>query len=127
MDTSDLAINSSIRRVLARHFIDLPRVRFGCFRGTVRMRGELVRRQTAGSGSLEASTLHAIEEEIHRIRGVQRLHVDIRNWQRLPGGGWVAAEAPEGGSPILAGEPESSAFVVRDDGPDEATLRRSAG
>ena len=41
MTASRYRAQAAIRRVLARHWIDLDRIRFGEFRGVVRLTGEL--------------------------------------------------------------------------------------
>ena len=38
---SDFRVNSMVRSILSRHWIDLRALKFGSFRGTVRLVGEL--------------------------------------------------------------------------------------
>ena len=84
MATSDFKINCKVRSVFARHWLDLQRVRFASFRGTVRVQGELV--VLGGEGRLEPTKIEVLETEIRRIGGVKRIVFDLANWRRAASG-----------------------------------------
>jgi hypothetical protein len=87
MQISDLKINSGVRSVLSRHWIDLQRVSYASFRGNVRLQGELGYLGGRGAGQ-EISQFEKIEQEIRRVPGVTRVTVDLDNVERSKTGKW---------------------------------------
>lgn len=85
---SDFRANSRIRSVLARHWVDLQKLRFGAFRGTVRLSGELCHLGSGRFGSSEAVKLESLEQDMRRIPGVRHVYFDLVNWQRDSSGKW---------------------------------------
>ncbi len=88
MSVSDLTINSAVRRILSRHWVDLSEIRFGAFRGTVRFTGVLCHLSGRLPDHGKMTLLGAIEQETRRICGVQHLHFDVSNWTKDKSGNW---------------------------------------
>ena len=101
MQVSDYEINAKVRSVLARHWVDTVQLRFGSFRGTVRLTGELHR--LGGQAQTEdqlTSNLSDIEQEIRRIRGVRNVYIHLDNCTRnTESGAWeIRTGSTRGGS-----------------------------
>jgi hypothetical protein len=94
MSTSDHEINRGVRGVLSRHWVDLSSTSFASRKGIVRLMGELRRIGPESSASLESTNIVAIDAELRRIRGVQRVHLELANWRKDEDGEWVAVERP---------------------------------
>ena len=94
MAASDFRTNTAVRSVLARHWIDVQRIKFGCFRGTVRFTGSLAFLGTRANGTLDAAKVELLEREIKRLQGVSRVYFDLKNWKREPGGEWKCLDQP---------------------------------
>ena len=62
MAASDFQINSRVRSLLARHWIDLKRVQVGSFRGTVRLAGELCRLGGESAGRHEPQLVETLDQ-----------------------------------------------------------------
>ena len=92
MAISDFKVNSLVRSVLARHWIDLQRVRYATFRGTVRIRGNLSRLGAGDRPQLTPADLEIFEHEIRRIRGANRVCFELRNWRKDATGRWQQNE-----------------------------------
>ena len=88
MQVSDIKINSWVRGVLAKHWIDFQGLQFGSYQGTVRLSGELRYLGMRESFSTEALKLGLIENEIRGLSGVKRVHVDLANWRKNSRGEW---------------------------------------
>jgi hypothetical protein len=89
MSQSDQEINRGVRSVLSRNWLDLSKTNFASRRGIVRLMGELRRLGAESSKPLEPHNLDALDSEIKRLRGVDRVHFDLRNWRRNSEGEWV--------------------------------------
>ena len=87
MAVSDLKINSSVRSVLSRHWLDLQKVNYASFRGAVRLQGELAYLGGRCPG-MEIARFEQVEQEIRRIAGVSRVNIDLENVQRSKTGKW---------------------------------------
>ena len=85
MSASDFIVNSQIRSVLARHWIDLQKIKFGCFKGTVRLSGELLPLGSRSAKDFETSMMEKLEMDLRRIRGVIRVYYDLINWCKTDG------------------------------------------
>jgi hypothetical protein len=70
-----------IRSVLARHYIDLGRLRITVSPSCVRLHGEMYRLPGLSS-ALEADLVQSILREIERLPHLRRLVVDLDNWRR---------------------------------------------
>jgi len=92
---SDFQINSKVRSVLAKHWIDLQKITFGSFRGTVRFSGELCLLGGRTGGGSEMNQVESLESEVRSIRGVQRIYFDLSNWHRNNTGQWSSSYAAE--------------------------------
>jgi len=105
MTVSDHEINRGVRGVLTRHWVDLSSTNFASRKGVVRLVGELRRMGSDPASSLESTNIVAIDAELRRIRGVQRVHLDVTNWRRNDDGDWepverqVDTDLVEGGAP----------------------------
>ena len=87
MNVSDLKINSCVRSVLSRHYVDLQRLSYASFRGTVRLQGELAH-LSARSSAIDLGQIEKIDQEIRRIPGVVRVNFDLENVQKSESGKW---------------------------------------
>ena len=127
MVVSDFRINSKVRAVLAKHWIDLQSIRFGSFRGVVRLMGELRRLGGGSSSARDEFQLDVLEGEIKRIRGVKRVYFDLVNWERSATGQW----REKGGShaqriATTAGDGESYVVeVAEEEETEEEEIRTS--
>ena len=95
MSTTDLHINSKIRAVLARHWVDAEKLQFLTAAGTVRFHGVLARQGCAAVCDVETSLMEVLIGEIRRISGVRKVYftgVTIEQQRDL---GIGAPEAPE--------------------------------
>ena len=110
MVVSDFRINSLVRSILAKRWLDLRPLKFGSFRGTVRVSGELYPRESRDPHSLKSSTIEILEREIRQIRGVNRVYFDLKNWRRLSSGAWDCTEG-------------TTKFLGDDDGPRVYSLQ----
>ncbi|MCZ6795642.1 MAG: hypothetical protein O7J95_18715 [Planctomycetota bacterium] len=121
---SDYEINARVRSVLARHWVDTAKLRFGSFRGTVRLTGELHRLggDTHTTAQL-ASKLDCIEHEIQRLRGVKRVYIQLEKWAKNGTGDWEATErraaarssaVPDAGASVTSSESHVYELTARD-------------
>ena len=74
--------------MLAKHWINLQRLKFGSFRGTVRFSGELCYLGAHSGNRSEAAQLEELEREVKRLEGVKRVYLDLKNWRKKDGGEW---------------------------------------
>jgi hypothetical protein len=93
---SDFQINSRVRAILARSWIDLQKITFGSFRGTVRFSGELCLLGGRTNGCSKKNQVESLEYEVRAIRGVQRIFFDLSNWQRNDTGDWCSTGTSQG-------------------------------
>jgi hypothetical protein len=70
-----------IRSILARHYIDLGRLRITVSHACVRLHGEMFRLPGL-SVALGGEMVQAIFREIERLPHMRRLEVDLDNWRR---------------------------------------------
>ncbi len=97
---SDFRVNSMVRSILCRHWIDLRALRFGSFRGTVRLVGELHLCESRDPNAFTSSTLDVLETEIRRLPGVSRVYFDFKNWRRSPSGDWQSTSKARSQTPV---------------------------
>lgn len=93
MGASDFKINSRVRSVLARHWIDLSRVGFSSISGTVRLTGILCR--LSSESDIDPFTeqhLAQLETELLSIRDVKRIYFNLDNWRKNENRQWVPAK-----------------------------------
>lgn len=89
---NDPEINQGVRQVLTRNWFDLTRTNFASRRGIVRMMGELKKLGRDKDGKLEPAHLEQLDRELSRLKGVERVHFDLANWQRNDDGKWVPVD-----------------------------------
>ena len=89
---NDPEINQGVRQVLTRNWFDLTKTNFASRRGIVRMMGELKKLGREKDSKLEAAHLEQLDRELNRLKGVERVHFDLANWQRDEEGGWIPVE-----------------------------------
>ena len=112
MAASDFRTNTAVRSVLARHWIDLQRIKFGCFRGTVRFSGSLAFLGTRANVALDASKVELLEREIKRLQEVSRVYFDLKNWKKEPGREWRCLIQPTSSSNTILDECERDSEVL---------------
>ena len=84
---SDYELRLHIRRVLSRHWIDLPSLRIQCSQGIVRLQGILQR--IDGSPCTGGNSLaEAVDVESRRAPGVRSVYMDLENWTQDNTGSW---------------------------------------
>ena len=92
MSVQDLELNSGVRSVLNRHWIDLTKTSFYARKGHVHLGGEVAvigaGKETAGT----AEALKATETEIRRLRDVKTVSFEFTNWVRDGAGAWICLE-----------------------------------
>ena len=92
MSVPDLELNSGVRSVLNRHWIDLTKTSFYARKGHVHLGGEVA---VIGAGKESAGTaeaLKATEAEIRRLRDVKTVSFEFTNWVRDSAGVWICLE-----------------------------------
>lgn len=77
----DLEINSAVRRVLVRHWIDLGRVSIRTQKGKVTVRGTLDKLSESDQ-PLTGTVVEGIFGDIRRIHGVLRVMAELQNWEQ---------------------------------------------
>jgi len=83
---TDTQIRANLRTVLTRHGIDPNKTSFVCARGIVRLLGDLEHQGKHSAKPVDAGEVEAIEQELQRVRGVKRVHMDLRSWRRRDDG-----------------------------------------
>lgn len=81
MNRSQYQIQAEVRRVFARHWIDLDRLQLGVYRDMVRVTGELHVTAPASPGG-DLSILDVVQGELMRIREIRCVVFDLANWRR---------------------------------------------
>jgi hypothetical protein len=91
VSVQDLELNSGVRSVLSRHWIDLTKTSFFARKGHVHLGGEVA---VIGAGESQgtAETLKATEAEIRRLRDVKTVSFEFTNWVRDGAGVWICLE-----------------------------------
>jgi len=117
---SDLNINRAVRHVLVKHWIDLGRLSVRSTNGAVYMYGVL-QRMPGLQGDLTGKILDSMFYEIHRARGVSRLHTHFENWSNR-NGLWRAV----GEQAHNAGEGEPTQPLKRRSGVNTFVLKKSS-
>ena len=74
MPVADFRINSLVKSILVKHWVDLQKIQFDTHRGNVYLRGELSQLKRRNTGEFDRSLFDAIESEIKRIRGVRKVY-----------------------------------------------------
>ena len=89
MDTSFL--RAEARSVLAKHRVELSLIRVAVFGSVIRVQGVL--RRAAGHPEMTHAAVQNLEQELRRVRGVQRIELHLSNWRR-EGSEWRTLETP---------------------------------
>ena len=92
MNSNDPEINRGVRQVLTRNWYDLTKTNFASRQGIIRVMGELKKLGREANEELTGTQLGALEVEMKRVKGVQRIHFDLLNWRRNEDGEWVPIE-----------------------------------
>ncbi len=110
----------NVRRALIRHWIDLDQLTVSPQRGYVRVSGriELIQRDAELQGM--ASLLLILEEEIRRVKGVDRVLFDLDNWTKNSEGDWVPTERESSRSSVSSGSTKGTMLVVKSSGDSSA-------
>ena len=100
MPTTDLQINSRIRAILARHWVDAEKLQFRTTGGTVRFHGVLARQGSFAGCEVDTTLVEVLISEIRRTPGVQKVYftgveVERRN-ARIGHAGDVELDSFEG-------------------------------
>ncbi len=115
MSAQDLELNSGVRSVLSRHWIDLTKTSFFARKGHVHLGGEVA---VIGEQKQEtAETLKATEAELRRLRDVKTISFEFTNWVRDGAGTWVCLEKgseANGSGPKTAGGSSGNEVVEID-------------
>ena len=74
MAASSFLVNCKVRAILARHWIDLQKIRFHFVRGTLYLKGELRQLGPRGPVPLDGLVLERLEWEIRGIPGVKKVY-----------------------------------------------------
>ena len=92
MSVQDLELNSGVRSVLSRHWIDLTKTSFYARKGHVHLGGEVAvigaKNELAGT----ADALKATEAELRRLRDVKTISFEFTNWVRDGAGVWICLD-----------------------------------
>ncbi len=99
MGASDFKINSRVRSVLARHWIDLNKVGLSSISGTVRLTGILCRLSSESDvTSFTGQHLAQLESELLSIREVKRVYFNLDNWCKNENRQWTPVKVLKIGS-----------------------------
>jgi hypothetical protein len=82
MKVSDIRINSLVKSVLTKHWVDVHKIKLDYFGGTIRLSGEICPIGTGARRRLDPYTVELIESEIRRVPGVKRVYLNFTNWHR---------------------------------------------
>ena len=77
----DLEINSAVRRVLVRHWIDLGRISIRTQKGKVTLHGILDKLSESGQ-PLAGAVVESMLGDIRAIHGVHRVMAQFENWEQ---------------------------------------------
>ena len=99
---SDTQIRAGLRNIMSYHRIDLNKTSFICAGGIVRMTGDLQRQAAYGSLPISGLDVESLEKDINRVKGVVRVHMDLRGWRRGAFGEWKMIDKPA--RPVAAEE-----------------------
>lgn len=93
---SDFEINNLVRKELVIMRVDTNKLKYGTSAGSVYISGELFM-QGGNKGEREtAKFIKDLEGKIQEIKGVRSVLVEIKGWERTPGGQWVPAKGGGG-------------------------------
>jgi hypothetical protein len=98
MAASDFRINSSVRSLLARRWVDLKKAQVSSFRGTVRVSGEISKLGCEGVAPPDPHFMDHLELEIQALPEVERVYFEISNWRRNESGHWLCLDGPASGA-----------------------------
>lgn len=115
MIRSHYQIHAEVRRVFARHWVDLDRIQFGVYRDMLRVTGELLCSREA-SAPATAALLEVLQGELMRVPEIRCVQFDLRNWQRDTDGRWQQTNRATVAEPGT----QSSSTVVHVAGPGGA-------
>jgi len=95
MAGEDIVISASVRRIIARHWIDNSFVSIMTHRGVVHISGTL-RKINAIDANDEVGedVLQSMEQEIRRIKGVKRIVFTVDGWVK-DGGHFIKISTPK--------------------------------
>ncbi len=90
MGSADFRINSHVRQVLARHWIEIEAMSTTSINGVLYFRGKIHYRaaKRAAAGEIDQEALVRIEAELRQIKDVKRIRWQLDNWLREENG-WV--------------------------------------
>ena len=128
MAASDFRINSSVRSLLARRWVDLRKVQVSSFRGTVRLTGEINKLGCEGVAPSEPQYMDQIELDIQALPEVERAYFEITNWRRNESGHWICLNGPAMTSlkhPVVTSPETTSALVFESFGKSKAATAAS--
>lgn len=98
MTRSHYQIHAEVRRVFARHWVDLDRIQFGVYRDMLRVTGELLCSREASTPAT-AALLEVLQSELMRVPEIRCVQFDLRNWQRDADGRWRQASQATAAEP----------------------------
>lgn len=120
MSVQDLELNSGVRSVLSRHWIDLTKTSFFARKGHVHLGGEVALLGAGGEKEGTAEMLKATEAEIRRLRDVKTVSFEFTNWVRDGAGVWVCLEkdpdAQASGPALATGSSGGEAVEIEERG-----------
>jgi hypothetical protein len=113
MSAQDLELNSGVRSVLSRHWIDLTKTSFFARNGHVHLGGEVrVLGEPRGS---TADALKSTEAELRRLRDVKTVSFGFKNWVRDGAGSWVCLDKDgeeRGSGPTTGGSSGNEVYEI---------------
>ena len=118
---NDTQVRAELRSVMTRHRMDLNKTSFVCARGIVRMMGELRRQQEHSAHPIHHTDVEALELDMSKVRGVVRIHMDLKEWQRDGSGQWSDRARPTRTPSIITptpAEPGDAALDGEGGGPE---------
>lgn len=92
MNRSHYQVHADVRRVFARHWVDLDRLQFGVYRDMLRVSGELHCTRDGGE-TASAALLEVLSGEMMRIREIRCVQFDFANWKRDEQGAWKSVKS----------------------------------
>ncbi len=87
MGAKDFKINSDVRRILIKNWIDLKKLRYCTIGGVVCLRGELDTMYNApgrdeGRGGIRAEQVSDLERALRKVTNVNRIKFTLNNWEK---------------------------------------------
>lgn len=114
MGSGDFRINSHVRQILVRHWIETDSVSATAINGVLYMRGYIQYRAAKRTqvGAVTADFLEKLERELKSLKELKKIRWQLDNWERDEQG-WLRAGETGSGQSVE----DKTQAAKKDDGP----------